>query len=82
MMIQRQAAAQAGMPFDEENAAQISEYLMEQVKKSSSSWYATGQGWDDGIIDPRDTRTVLSICLAIVNNQPNKGSDNFGVFRM
>jgi acyl-CoA carboxylase subunit beta len=82
MMIQRQAAAQAGMPFDEENAAQISEYLMEQVKKSSSSWYATGQGWDDGIIDPRDTRTVLSICLAVVNNQPIKGSDNFGVFRM
>jgi acetyl-CoA carboxylase carboxyltransferase component len=43
---------------------------------------ASGQGWDDGIIDPRDTRTVLSICLAVVYNQEIKGTENFGVFRM
>jgi acetyl-CoA carboxylase carboxyltransferase component len=81
-LIQRQAAEQAGIPFDEENAAQISEYMMQQVRATSSAWYATGQGWDDGIIDPRDTRTVLSICLAVVNNKAIKGTENFGVFRM
>ena len=56
--------------------------MMQQVRATSSAWYATGQGWDDGIIDPRDTRTVLSICLAVVNNKAIKGTENFGVFRM
>lgn len=81
-MIQRQAAEQAGIPFDEENAAQINEYMMQQVRANSSAWYASGQGWDDGIIDPRDSRTVLAICLAVVNSQEIKGADSFGVFRM
>jgi acetyl-CoA carboxylase carboxyltransferase component len=81
-MIQRQAAEQAGIPFDEENAKEVAEYMMQQVRKNSSAWYASGQGWDDGIIDPRDTRTVLSICLAVVYNQEIKGTENFGVFRM
>jgi acetyl-CoA carboxylase carboxyltransferase component len=82
LMIQRQAAEQAGIPFDEANAAGIAEYMMQQVRKNSSAWYASGQGWDDGIIDPRDTRTVLNICLAVVYNQEIKGTENFGVFRM
>ncbi len=81
-LIQRQAAKKAGIPFDEEKAKQISEYMMEQVRKSSSAWYATSQGWDDGIIDPRDTRTVLSICLAVINNTEFKGTQQFGTFRM
>ena len=81
-MIHRQAAEQAGIPFDEENAAQINEYMMQQVRANSSAWYASGQGWDDGIIDPRDSRTVLAICLAVVNSQEIKGADSFGVFRM
>ena len=81
-MIQRQAAEQAGIPFDEENAAAVSEYMMQQVRASSSAWYATGQGWDDGIIDPRETRTVLAVCLAVIHNKPVKGSEKYGIFRM
>lgn len=81
-LIQRQAAAKAGIAFDEENAVQIREYMMQQVKQNSSAWYASAQGWDDGIIDPRDTRTVLGICLATVNNQAIKGSEGYGLFRM
>jgi acetyl-CoA carboxylase carboxyltransferase component len=82
LMIQRQAAEQSGIPFDEANAAESSESMLQQVRKNSSDWYASGQGWDDGIIDPRDTRTVLNICLAVVYNQEIKGTENFGVFRM
>ena len=37
---------------------------------------------DDGIIDPRDTRNVLGMCLSIVNNKEVKGSEGFGVFRL
>ena len=81
-LLQRQTAAKAGIEFDEENAVQIREYMMQQVKQSSSAWYATAQGWDDGIIDPRDTRIVLSICLMVVNNVPIKGTEAYGLFRM
>jgi acetyl-CoA carboxylase carboxyltransferase component len=39
--------------------------------------------YDDGIIDPRDTRTVLGYCLAVVNRVPFSGArGGFGVFRM
>jgi acetyl-CoA carboxylase carboxyltransferase component len=38
--------------------------------------------YDDGVIDPRDTRTVLGICLSVIANKPIEGTDRFGVFRM
>ncbi len=81
-LVQRQAAKKAGMEFDEENAVQIRQFMMQKVKESSSAWYATAQGWDDGIIDPRDTRTVLGICLAVVNSQKYEGTKDWGIFRM
>jgi acetyl-CoA carboxylase carboxyltransferase component len=37
--------------------------------------------WDDGIIDPRDTRTVLAISLSAVYNSPVEGTMEWGVFR-
>ena len=38
--------------------------------------------YDDGVIDPRDTRTVLGMCLSAIANGPIEGTSNFGVFRM
>jgi acetyl-CoA carboxylase carboxyltransferase component len=37
--------------------------------------------YDDGVIDPRDTRTILAICLSVIENKPFEGTDRFGVFR-
>jgi acetyl-CoA carboxylase carboxyltransferase component len=42
----------------------------------------SGMLYDDGVIDPRDTRTVLGMCLSAIANGPIKGTSNFGVFRM
>jgi acetyl-CoA carboxylase carboxyltransferase component len=42
----------------------------------------SGRLYDDGIIDPRDTRTVLGICLSVIDNQPIAGTRGYGVFRM
>ncbi|HWG98427.1 MAG TPA: carboxyl transferase domain-containing protein [Pilimelia sp.] len=42
----------------------------------------SGQLHDDGVIDPRDTRTVLGVCLSAVHSGPVSGAENFGVFRM
>ena len=37
---------------------------------------------DDGIIDPRDTRTVLGLCLSVAKNRPVEGAEGYGVFRL
>ena len=50
--------------------------------KASVALKATSVLSDDGIIDPRDTRDVLGICLSVVNNKKIKGSKGFGVFRL
>ena len=55
---------------------------MQEVERQSDAYYATSQAWDDGIIDPRNTRNVLGFCLATVNNVPIRGTKEFGVFRM
>jgi acetyl-CoA carboxylase carboxyltransferase component len=81
-IIQRQATKKSGMPYDEAQAAMLREYMIKENEKVSDAWYATGQIWDDGIIDPRDTRHVLGICLACVHNQPITGATEYGVFRM
>ena len=43
---------------------------------------ATGAVSDDGIIDPRDTRTVLGFCLSVVRSRPVEGATSYGVFRL
>ncbi len=81
-IIQRAAAKKAGMEYDEEQAAQLRQYMIQQVEQSSTAWYSSSQGWDDGVIDPRETRNYLAVCLATIHNQPIKGSKDFGIFRM
>src|SRR5262249_30951142 len=56
--------------------------LERRVEHESTAWFATGRQWDDGIIDPRDTRTVLGIALAAACSAGVTGTSNFGVWRM
>jgi acetyl-CoA carboxylase carboxyltransferase component len=56
--------------------------LEEQVERESTARFATGHLWDDGIIDPRETRTVLGIGLSAAHSGPVEGTASFGVFRM
>ncbi len=56
--------------------------LEAQVERESTALFATGRIWDDGIIDPRETRTVLGIALSAVHTNEVKGTSSFGVFRM
>ena len=52
------------------------------VESQSEAAYLSGRIYDDGVIDPRDTRTVLGICLSAVHTAPVHGAEGFGVFRM
>jgi acetyl-CoA carboxylase carboxyltransferase component len=81
-IVRRQAAQRSGQPYDAEQDRAIRQMVIEQIDKESNAFYATGRIWDDGVIDPRDTRTVLGIALSAAFNNVVKGSDNFGVFRM
>ena len=56
--------------------------LEAQVERESTALYATGRVWDDGIIDPRDTRIVLGMAISAAHSGPIEGTKAFGVFRM
>jgi acetyl-CoA carboxylase carboxyltransferase component len=81
-IVARQSAASMGRPFDEEADAQMRAAVEDQIERESLALFMTGKLYDDGIIDPRDTRTVLGICLSVIGNAPVQGTDRFGVFRM
>lgn len=81
-MVQRQAAARAGKEVDEGRAAAMQQKIRQQVTEQSSPWYCSSQVWDDGVIDPRDTRHVLGICLSAIHCAPVQGTEAYGVFRI
>jgi acetyl-CoA carboxylase carboxyltransferase component len=81
-IVRRASAAATGRPFDEEEDARITAAVEDRAEKESLALYATGRVADDGIIDPRDTRTVLGIALSACHSAEVKGAQGYGVFRM
>ena len=80
--VRRGQAERKGLEFDEEEDRQIVESVEAAQEKGSLALAATGAISDDGIIDPRDTRTVLGLCLSIVRSRPIEGATSYGVFRL
>ena len=63
---------------------QIEEFklpIRAKYEEEGSAYFSTARIWDDGIIDPRDTRRVLSLALSIAGNSP-LAPGAFGIFRM
>jgi acetyl-CoA carboxylase carboxyltransferase component len=81
-IVARESAASMGRPFDEEADANMRQLVEEQIEKESLAMFMSGKVYDDGIIDPRDTRTVLGLCLSVIHNTPIQGTRGYGVFRM
>jgi acetyl-CoA carboxylase carboxyltransferase component len=81
-IVAREAAASAGRDFDEESDQQRRRAIEEQIENESASFFMSGKVYDDGIIDPRDTRTVLGIALSAAHSNEVRGQRGFGVFRM
>ncbi len=81
-IVARQSAEARGQTFDEEADAQMRAAVESQIASESEPLYLTARVYDDGIIDPRDTRTVLGMCLSVIDNQPIRGTRGYGVFRM
>ncbi len=81
-IVARQKAAAAGAEFDEAAFAPLRDAFEAQVEKESTALFATGRLWDDGILDPRDTRTALGLALSACHSAEVRGTSSFGVFRM
>ncbi|SDJ39249.1 Acetyl-CoA carboxylase, carboxyltransferase component [Frankineae bacterium MT45] len=80
-IVARQAAQARGQEYDEAGDAQMKAYVEAQIESESLAKFMSGRLLDDGIIDPRDTRTVLGLCLSAIHTAPVEGARHYGVFR-
>ena len=81
-IVQRASAKSLGKEYDEKQGEMLKQMLIAEAESKASAWHSTSELWDDGVLDPRQTRNYLAISLAVLYSQPIKGSDGFGVFRM
>jgi 3-methylcrotonyl-CoA carboxylase beta subunit len=83
-IVQEQRAQRMGVAADA-NAIQMMQMMTRQkFDQESDPYYATARLWDDGIIDPRDTRRALAVGLSVAHNVDylSPGMPHYGVFRM
>jgi acetyl-CoA carboxylase carboxyltransferase component len=80
-IVMRQSAEARGQSWDEEADRIMRESIEEQIRREETALYLTARLYDDGVIDPRDTRTVLGIALSAVHSRAVEGTRGYGVFR-
>src|SRR6478609_4766031 len=80
-IVGRASAEARGQVYDEEGDAAMRAMVEQSVEEQSLPFFLSGMLYDDGVIDPRDTRTVLAICLSVIENAPIRGAEGYGVFR-
>jgi acetyl-CoA carboxylase carboxyltransferase component len=81
-MVSKASALSRGTPFDEDGAQVVRHMIEQQISAESMPAVLSGMLYDDGIIDPRDTRDVLGLALSAIHTAPVEGTGTFGVFRM
>jgi acetyl-CoA carboxylase carboxyltransferase component len=79
--VRKEGLAVRGKTMTEEEEATFKQPILEKYEAEGNPYYSTARLWDDGIIDPRDTRTVLALGIAASLNAPMPDTP-FGVFRM
>jgi acetyl-CoA carboxylase carboxyltransferase component len=91
-IVARQAAEARGQVYDEQADAGMRTIVENQIENESLPFFLSGRLYDDGVIDPRDTRAVLAMALSAVHTAPVQGvggggtpldaGAGFGVWRM
>jgi 3-methylcrotonyl-CoA carboxylase beta subunit len=79
--VRRDAIEAKGGAWSAEEEAAFKAPIREQYERQGNPYYASARLWDDGVIDPADTRMCLALGLSLANQQPI-GETRFGVFRM
>jgi acetyl-CoA carboxylase carboxyltransferase component len=81
-IVGKASAEASGREFDAEADAARRQQVEEQIEAESHAFFVSARLYDDGVIDPRDTRSVLGIALSAAHSGPVEGRRGFGVFRM
>ena len=81
VQVKREQAERAGHGFSAEEEAAIKQPILDQYETQGHPYYSSARLWDDGVIDPLQTRDVLALALSAALNAPIEPS-RFGVFRM
>jgi acyl-CoA carboxylase subunit beta len=81
-IVGRASAQATGRPFDAEADAARTAAVEAQIDAESHAFAVSGRLYDDGVIDPRDTRTVLGMGLSAAHSNTVAGRRGYGVFRM
>jgi 3-methylcrotonyl-CoA carboxylase beta subunit len=79
--IRRDAIEAKGDVWSADDEAAFKAPLREQYEREGHPYYASARLWDDGVIDPADTRRVLALAISAAFNRPAEPT-RFGVFRM
>jgi len=81
--IQRDKIEASGSQWSLDEETDFKQPILKKYEEESSAYYSTSRLWDDGIIDPADTRTVLGCSLAVARRVGcNPNETKFGLFRM
>jgi 3-methylcrotonyl-CoA carboxylase beta subunit len=79
--VRRDNLEASGKSWSAEDEEAFKKPVRDQINGEASPYYASARIWDDGIVDPADTRDVLGLALSASMNRPI-GDTKFGVFRM
>lgn len=72
----------AGKEWAEEDKTRFQDDIRDKYEREGNAYYASARLWDDGVIDPAQTRHVVWMSLSAAFNAPVDRSTQFGVFRM
>jgi 3-methylcrotonyl-CoA carboxylase beta subunit len=80
--VKRDGMESRGEEWPEESQSDFETEIREQYESQGNPYYASARLWDDGVIDPVDTRNVLSLALSAAMNRPRDDESPYGIFRM
>ena len=79
--VRGEALESAGTPWPDDEQQAFKAPIRDQYEQQGNPYYSTARLWDDGVIDPADTRTVLGLALSVTGQAPVEAV-SYGVFRM
>jgi 3-methylcrotonyl-CoA carboxylase beta subunit len=81
-IVKRDGMQRRGEQWPEPDEKIFREEIRGQYETQGHPYYASARLWDDGVIDPVDTREVLKLALATATCRPDEGEAPYGIFRM
>jgi len=81
VQVKQEQAERSGEQFSAEQAEALRRPILDQYERQGHPYYASARLWDDGVIDPAQTRDVLGLAISAALNAPIEAT-RFGVFRM